>query len=1443
MTTRGRVWAAHLALCTLALLLAHTVSTAPEAVAQNAQIVVQDGPQAEQEKDESQRFRPEINTSIAAEGMLRLARNLAAAGGYPDASERLVDLVIAHPRAVSEAAEGYYLPLWRVAADEVLSWPVEGLRAYQEAVAPRARAEYADALQQGDPRELERVAQQYFLSEVGDNAAVIVGDRLRETGWPVLALFYYRLVLQRHPDCDMPRAELLLRAALAAREAGLDDHYKAFAEQLEDLAVQVDPTAGKVMARDWLATQAAQGARPTDPVGGFGNLTKAPAVAPATVTWEIRLAAAAGRRQGYWPATTNSSTPPVYPTLAGDTLYAANLHSAWAIDVRSGTTRWRYDTRETQGEALPPVSRAQARQPLVDGGVVYVPLEKPPPEKTNQQRNVFMRGAATAATDLYALDAATGQPLWRWGPRDGGLEFGALSVDGQPVVSGELLCVSLGSPSAFFGEVYTAAVDRRSGKLVWAQPLAAYLTNLSRERRGWSFSADVTGAALAARGGLLLSSGLGVTTAQSCLSGSVLWVRVNADMALSSPAPGAPRVAPRGGRRLIEGMALARRPRVLADRGIVVAGFALSPALRAYDWLDGRILWQVDASGARQPLAISNGTVIAWGQTLMAFDLQTGAPRRQSTIWPEPIIGEPVVTPRKVMAPTPNGITTLDLATGELELTSGLPADVQSGNLALTDYGLMILSASKAVCVHDWETAKEHFLAMAEEDPTDARPLITLGGAALRLEKTEEGLHYLDRAMERDPPEDLRAQAYELFEAFYRIAYMHSSTELIARLLNRLRESAGSGANLCRQAFLRAEYVSRRDPADAVAALQEVLDDPASRHVRLSKPAGPGVSGILAEEAIGRLMVRYGGEIYRPWERDAQTSRRKAHAANDYDALLEVAQRYPNSRASRHALDDALCLLLERKDLNEANRLLIRLVNLTPEGDRETRYRSLLVDTSLQLGAVEFAGLQASALKQVSLPTTRVPLADGRTATVDDVSRRVSTAVAAPHDTPKAPAVPLPPYRTAWQRQLEPAQVALRGISFLGNADEARDQLAQTPMLYLGSHLSVVALDRSNGQTVWEHKLNRGMPFRAKRCAMGRTGLYVGGTGSLMRLDKATGEPLWSIRLQPEGRSPLFAPRESVTGVLRYGDTGWRNGSRANLSRLNELGDKLIANSTYSLHVIDPRDGYTIQSIGYPYGVYYGGFIRYGHTAMGIPMRPTRMRQRILRYSLATGNLEGERRLGQNVLPSAVAPHGSRYWPMFLQENREVCIVDMANGHVSPASGFQGANPRVYSRIGLARDSKVVYVATPGTSDLVALDVTTGTTLWTYNLPDKQMLRHLTGDDEGRLIVTWPSGIAAVRGTDGHVLWKHVETEGKPGGTTIREVIGNHILVTISRRLENQYVNYTILMDKRTGKVVTKFVKPDEVNTQVLHIDSAGVLLQIRSKQSLEYWVHDGGDD
>ena len=243
----------------VALLVVLTSAPAASLLAQAARVQVNDAGDeangqaraaADEEGDEEDfgEFRPEFNTSVAAENLLRVARTLAEAGAYAEASQRYLELAWAHPNAVSGRGKYLYLPIWRTVVEDVLAWPAEGLQEFREAINPVAREQWRAALRSGSLREIERVAQQQFLSDVGDNAMVALGDRLRESGYPALALYYYKLVLDKHPSCDIPGDELILRATLAASELPGGGSVVNLASMASYMAVPLVPGYGAAKA-------------------------------------------------------------------------------------------------------------------------------------------------------------------------------------------------------------------------------------------------------------------------------------------------------------------------------------------------------------------------------------------------------------------------------------------------------------------------------------------------------------------------------------------------------------------------------------------------------------------------------------------------------------------------------------------------------------------------------------------------------------------------------------------------------------------------------------------------------------------------------------------------------------------------------------------------------------------------------------------------------------------------------------------------------------------------------------------------------------------------------------------------------------------------------------------------------------------------------------------
>jgi len=1432
-----------LALCALAAWAAAMCLCRP-AAAQDAVVAPQAADQPA--TPEGDAFVPQMNTSTAADRDLRAARDLAAAGAYVEASRHYAALVADHANVMVPADEHLHLPLWRTIVDDVLGWPAEGQRAYREAVADEARAAWEAARRQADLRAVETVAHHWFLSDVGDDAAVALADRCREAAQPALALYYYMLVFDKPPAGDLPRRALGLRVALAARAAGMSDLADDFAAALAQVEPSGPGDTTPPAAAEWLRRVPDPADDRATPSSGAGFRSDTPAADPAAIIWQDDFLRALDAqthqnfqmqfRQIQRAAVAAGST--VMPVVHGRRVYVTRLHAARALDADTGDLLWQFDTRQEGSRAISgAVLECQARQPLVAGGVVYAPLEDG--KGNNPGVVMFNQGQGGMHTSLYALAADSGRMLWRWDPQRAGLEFGELSIDGMPVEGDGAVIVALGTPGAFYGEVYTAALDSRTGKLLWSQPVVGYPAGYIGQQNQWSFTTRNVSASVAVRDGMVLVNALGVTAAQSLLSGRLLWVRTMADMR-QIPFERTQRASAVGG-RLIRGMPLARLPRVLADRGLVVSGCILSPHLEAYRWLDGSLAWQRPSEDAPYLLALDGGRGVAWGARVLAFDLATGEAAWPPVALDAPPAGEPVLARDKLLVPSAAGIAAVDLTAGRLEGSTTLPAGFSGGNLTLGPAGLLVATDRDLVNYLDWDTALRRFTDAAAARPDDARPWMTLGAAALRIGKTPEGLDYLDKALDRVPLDEQAAELYQLYEDFYLHCLGGGDATLAPRLADRLRDAALDPDSACRQAMLRAGAAEAQgDVRAAVGALQEIFDGHDLRHVQMTFVAGTGVSGILAEQHIERLMARHGRAVYAPWDDRAAAALDAARQARDYDALIEVACRWPNSLAAPIALDEALAVAMARDDLNEAGRLLARLVHLTPDGPRRRRYLALAAQVSERLGLAAQAELHALALAAAATPDEPVPSPDGGATTATAVAAGVAGGPLVERTEPLPP-VPDGPYRLAWSLELdeELSQLApvpradLPASSRVLSAVRVGDHEA----LVLANRTLATAVRRSDGARLWTFRRELSeQDARNSRFVLGRHALYGLERGAIARVNLGDGTLQWRVALQPAARHDARWASETLTGALRYGDAEFAGGTNEFAARVTELGDTgdvVAVAAGSSFYLLDARDGYALRTVGYPLGL-NGGITRFGRRVWGIPARPMFMRQRVLVWDIVTGDLESGTAFGETLTPQGAPPGASR-WPVFTESGATATIFDAETGRFGPPIALGEPQARRYYQRSAFVDGDVLTLIHP-TDGLKAMDLASGRTLWTFDAGAQQQIQ-FSPVDGGRLMVRWNKGLALLRRSDGRELWRLSDPTWQR--VSVPQVFANRFLLSVSRKVDNKTTGYQALCDLETGQRTFLLERPDGTPVGAVHADAAGLLVRGGPDDPVELWVSD----
>lgn len=124
-----------------------------------------------------------------------------------------------------------FLPLGQLAGLCLSHMPAEGVAVYRELYDDLAQTLLGRYHEHGDRLSLRRVAREFFLSSVGDDAAEIVGDTFFEDAQYRVALTWWRRVLSEYPESDLPEARLLAKVLHALRLDGDEKGYQATRRQ------------------------------------------------------------------------------------------------------------------------------------------------------------------------------------------------------------------------------------------------------------------------------------------------------------------------------------------------------------------------------------------------------------------------------------------------------------------------------------------------------------------------------------------------------------------------------------------------------------------------------------------------------------------------------------------------------------------------------------------------------------------------------------------------------------------------------------------------------------------------------------------------------------------------------------------------------------------------------------------------------------------------------------------------------------------------------------------------------------------------------------------------------------------------------------------------------------------------------------------------------------
>ncbi len=721
------------------------------------------------------------------------AKDRIAEGEYSQAI-RFLDEVLAGEQdsfiAIGEAGE--HAGLKETASDMIRDLPPAGHAMYESMFGPVARKRLNDAVATGNVVELRKVAQQFFYTPAGYEAAMMVAQHEADAGRHLSASLLYDQLLNTPEAAQRLNPQLAILAARSrlalgeakkagevmasaspydgtAEIAGRQEQLKSAAdnplswfEKIVGLPRRTDTTP----IDQWLMPRG-NAARNGQSEGGLPHMH---------VRWEARLlshpqyetvhhelwSSLEQRRQALPTAGT--------PLAIGNTIIATTAQNVVAVDFRTGKRIWqtqpqRISEFEQLLNATGDMNQFDPTSPLVqafarrlwddylynsvssDGQRVFVIRDLKLPEFIDSdpfgmpfRGNEY--GEQIFANRLCAYDLASqGKLVWEIdGAASAGELVGAYFLGAPVVVDQKLYCLA-----EIKSAIHLAAIDRQTGKLEWLQQLAGlqngiYLDPLRRLQAAMP-SYD--------SGMLVCPTGAGVVIGINLEKLALAWA-YQYDTTNNSLNPfqrEGGRLAEKQPTQWIESSA------ILADGKVLLAP-PESNWLHCLDLVTGKVLWKHGRGDGIFVAGVEGETVLLVGQQgLTALNLQTGKP-----VWPV----ETQLLPSGVM-PSGRGFFSkgkyfLPLNTAEvvaIELASGAIVErTQSrfgtvlGNLVSHEGAILSQNGKFLDCFEQIDVLRDDTERRLAKNPDDFEALRILGELTYNEGRLAKSIELLEKAYE-----------------------------------------------------------------------------------------------------------------------------------------------------------------------------------------------------------------------------------------------------------------------------------------------------------------------------------------------------------------------------------------------------------------------------------------------------------------------------------------------------------------------------------------------------------------------------------------------------------------------------------------------------------------------------------------------------------------------
>jgi len=374
------------------------------------------------------------------------------------------------------ATEGKnYFGAWHMLLERLEALPAATQQEMERVDGPRARTALETALASGETADLIRVLRQYPWTRAGGDALVALGDRAFERGNLEEALAIFRRAARRFDRRDDP--ELLARITVLESSLAAT---RGTPPRLPELPSTSDPAVeigGKTMPLSAVPKLPPQPLPAARPAQSFTTNTESLPPDPGRISSGIQWR----KELEFEPRPKEHPFRPIYPVIAGESVFVSNGWAIAAFDRSTGVPLWREPVlaagwedvaRSRWDDYIPDEDPSIALAPAIGQGIVVASLLVP-----RHQRDPFtFQGIPVYGVipyrKLHAFDAATGAPLWNhWNPataRRSSAFIDNYRCAAPPVVAGDRALVPVWTVADDATvSLHLAAYALRTGEELW----------------------------------------------------------------------------------------------------------------------------------------------------------------------------------------------------------------------------------------------------------------------------------------------------------------------------------------------------------------------------------------------------------------------------------------------------------------------------------------------------------------------------------------------------------------------------------------------------------------------------------------------------------------------------------------------------------------------------------------------------------------------------------------------------------------------------------------------------------------------------------------------------------------------------------------------------------------------------------------------------------------